>query len=130
MTATTTTVWASTGTISFRARPTIRAGLRSGETSIRSCDPVWISNSRFAPVEEVPNRQDITTMPGTNHCSADPPSTAGSRGANSARKNSGCTIVKITENGLRSTGRSSRLKTVTVSVTMPVPLMPRSPRWW
>ncbi len=125
--ATMSAVCASTGTISFSARPTISAERRSGETSMRSCAPVCISNSRFDPVVDVANRHDMTTMPGTNHCSADcPPVVWGSSGANSARKNSGCTIVKITENGSRSTGRSSRTKTVVVSVRNVV-VMPRSP---
>ncbi len=128
VTSTSTTVWPSIGTISFNARPMINAGLRSGETSIRSCEPVCISYSRFAPVADAPNRHDITTMPGTNHCSDESP---GSRGANNAKKNSGWTMVKITENGLRSTGRNSRVNTVRMSVTRLVfrvtVVMPSSP---
>jgi hypothetical protein len=123
--------WASVGTISLSARPMISAGRRSGVTSIRSCDPVCISYSRFEPVADVPNRQTITTMPGTNHCSADsPPAAAGSSGANRARKNSGWTMLKMTENGSRSTGRSSRTNTVRTSVIVSVvvvQLMRRSP---
>ena len=38
--------------------------------------------------------------------------TSGSSGANSARNTSGWTMLKMTVNGLRSTGRSSRLNTV------------------
>jgi hypothetical protein len=62
-------------------------------------------------------------MPGTNHCSADPP-VSGSSGANSARKTSGCTMLKMIPKGLRSTGRSSRVSTVIVSVTGLVPVVP------
>ncbi len=59
-------------------------------------------------------------MPGTNHCRAEPPSTSGSSGANSARKTSGWTMLMMIVNGLRRIGRSSRLKTVLVSVTSEV----------
>ena len=112
------TACANIGTISLRARPMSRAGRRSGVTSIRSCEPVWISYSRLDPVIDVPNRQDITTMPGTNHCRADSPATtSGSNGAKRPRKTSGWTMLKTIVNGSRSSGRSSRLMTVAVSLT-------------
>ncbi len=69
-TATTMTACTSTGTISFSARPSSSDDRDSGVTSVRSCDPVCISSSRLEPVIDAPNRHDITTMPGTNHCSA------------------------------------------------------------
>ena len=69
-TATSTTIvpWMVSGTTSLRARPTSSALRDSGATRVRSCEPVCISKSRFAPVEAVPNSATITRMPGTNHC--------------------------------------------------------------
>jgi hypothetical protein len=49
-----------------------------------------------------------------------PPEIEMSSGPNRLRKNSGWTIEKMTENGFRSTGRSSRTRTVMVSPTKPV----------
>ena len=113
----------TSGTTSLSARPTSRALRDSGATSVRSCEPVCISKSRFAPVEAVPNRATITRMPGTNHCSVpatSPPEAPMSSGPNRPRKTSGCTSEKITLNGSRTSGRDSRANTVAVSCTKPV----------
>ena len=119
-TATTMTACTTTGRISLSARPSSSAERDSGVTRVRSCEPVCISSSRFEPVIEAPNRQDITTMPGTNHCSELPapsPVTLVSSGANRARKNSGWIIENTTENGSRSIGLISRDSTMPVSCT-------------
>src|SRR6185312_6420841 len=91
----------------------------SGLTSSRSCEPDFISICRFEPVIEVPTRQLITRMPGTNACSeapVDAPVTPASSGVNRPRKISGWIMLKTTENGSRVTGRSSRSSTIEVSV--------------
>lgn len=49
-------------------------------------------------------RQVIATMPGTNHCSAEPSETCFSRGVNRARNTSGWIIAKTTDIGSRHTG--------------------------
>ena len=81
-----------TGTISLSARPTSSELRLTGATSSRSWAPVCISSWRFEPVIDVPTSADITTMPGTNHCSEVPvsnPLTWGSSGPNSARNTRG-----------------------------------------
>ena len=145
ITATMTTACPVSGTISFNARPTSSDERGSGVTSIRSCAPVCSSNSRLAPVVEVPNSAVMTRIAGTNQPHTSPPIAAptepASSGPNSARNTSGWIIPKISENGSCSTGRSSR------SITMPtsrarfdgrggatgavsVAVMPQSfPRW-
>ena len=109
----------SIGTTSFSARPTSSDDRLSGETSSRSWEPVRISWVRLAPVNEAPISAVIATMPGTNHCSAEPFSTSGSSGANRPRKTSGCTIANSTEAGSRKTGLSSRTITFQVSARKP-----------
>ena len=76
----------SIGTTSLRARPTSSDERDSGETSSRSCEPVMISWVRLAPVNDAPISAVIAMMPGTNHWSAEPSSTLGSSGANSAEE--------------------------------------------
>ncbi len=106
----------SIGTTSLSARPTSSAGRPSGETSWRSCEPDCISSIRFEPVKDAPISAVIATMPGTNHCSADPPvAISGSSGAKRPRKTSGWIIAKTTAIGSRQTGLSSRFITLTVS---------------
>lgn len=48
------------GTISLSARPTISVGRRNGDTSIRSCEPVCISNSRLPPADPA-QRPSVTS---------------------------------------------------------------------
>ncbi len=125
-------VCASTGTISRRARPTSSEVRDNGETSSRSCEPVNISCISDAPTIDDPIRQDMATMPGTNHWSAEVVGPmSGSRGANSARKTSGCISEISMPNGSRRSGLSSRVKTLAVSVTRVVwVLMLRLLRQW
>jgi hypothetical protein len=67
---------------------------------------------------DVANSADITTMPGTNHCRVDSvprPLTWSSSGPKSARNTNGCTSVKLMDQGLVTSGRSSRWNTSDVS---------------
>ena len=111
-------VWASIGTISRRARPTSSEVRDSGDTSSRSCEPVNISCISEAPTIDEPIRQDIATMPGTNHCSAE---VAGPCRAAAARTAPGrpaaASARSACPKGSRSSGRSSRVRTLAVSVT-------------
>ena len=59
----------------------------------------------------------MATMPGTNHCSAEPSAISGSSGAKRPRKTSGWIIAKTTAIGSRHTGLSSRFITFQVSAT-------------
>ena len=114
-TATMIAACASIGTTSLSARPTSSEERLSGETSSRSCEPDCISCIRLAPVIDAPISAVIAMMPGTNHCRAEPLSTSGSSGENSARNTSGCTIAITSVAGSRSIGRSSRVNTIHVS---------------
>ena len=109
----------SIGTTSFIARPISSDDRLSGETSSRSWEPVVISCIRLAPVNDAPISAVMATIPGTNHCKADPFSTSGSSGANRPRKTSGWTIANRTEAGSRKTGLSSRTMTFQVSARTP-----------
>ena len=116
----------SIGTTSLSARPTSSAGRPSGETSWRSCEPDCISSIRLAPVNDAPISAVMATMPGTNHCSAEPSAISGSSGAKRPRKTSGWIIAKTTAIGSRHTGLSSRFITFQVSATKVLMLRPRS----
>ncbi len=113
-----TPAWMKIGTISFSARPMSSDDRAIGATSVRSCDPVCISYSRFDPVTPLPNSAIMTSTPGTNQARVSltgAPEPATSSGPNSPRNTSGCSRLKISENGSRMTGRSSRVKTFQVS---------------
>src|SRR5690625_11523 len=113
-----TTAWTASGTISFSARPTMRAERATGVTSIRSWEPDCSSKSRFDPAIAVPNRVLMTMMPGTNHwkdSASGRPVIPLSSGPKKARKTSGWSREKSMLNGSRSTGSSSRTRTLRVS---------------
>ena len=111
----------TSGASSFSDLPIKIDERRNGVASTRSYEPRVISNSRLDPATPVPNRQIITITPGRNHCNGlAPPIAAGSiepasSVPNNARKTSGWTREKITENGSRRTSIISRWKTAKVS---------------
>src|SRR5690554_4911071 len=113
-----TTAWTASGTISLSARPTMRAERATGVTSIRSWEPDCSSKSRFEPAIAVPKRVLMTMMPGTNHwkdSASGRPVVPLSSGPKKARKTSGWSREKMTLNGSRSTGHSSRTSPLRVS---------------